>query len=139
MAFLNRLLIKWRIFGGFGFVIALSVVMAGYGLWALSGISGKVDQLTVLSANTVRVLEASHKLEAMRRAATRYASAPDPALVKEFEENAAGIDQRLRDAAKNALYPERAQVFNSVIAELARSGGKLANYRGKAEKELSHA
>ena len=120
MDFLNRFLIKWRIFGGFGLIVVLAVVMAVYGLWALSGIGANVDQSTRRSRNAVEVLEASRSLEAMRRVATRYAAAPDTALTKEFSDNVANIEDLLKKTLATTTDPERSRLYNDVLAELGR-------------------
>jgi methyl-accepting chemotaxis protein len=120
MAFLNRILIKWRIFGGFGFVVALCVVMAVYGLWALSGIGTNVNQLKRLSQNSNQVLEASRALESMRRVTTRYASAGDEVLAKEFNDTHAQAIALLQKTIQSSANAERVRLYNDVLAELGR-------------------
>jgi methyl-accepting chemotaxis protein len=123
MNFLNRILIKWRIFGGFGLIVALGVGMAVYGVWGLSSVQTNVDQLTRLSVNTVRVLKTSRLLESMRRATTRYATAPDPALAKEFTDNQAKSEQFLRDSVKDSISPDRLRIYNATLEELTQHRG----------------
>jgi methyl-accepting chemotaxis protein len=123
MDFLNRILIKWRIFGGFGLIVALGVGMAIYGVWGLSSVSAKIALLSRQSGNTVQVLTASRALEAMRRAATRYASAPDSALVKEFNDNLAMIDNLLKELMASTLSQDRLSTYQSVASELAQHRG----------------
>ena len=123
MHFLNRMLIKWRIFGGFGLIVALGVGMAIYGVWALAGVGGDVTKLSALSENTVRVLTTSRVLESMRRGATRYASAADPALVKEFNDNLTKADELVKASAKATLSQERLRLYNSISDELAQHRG----------------
>jgi hypothetical protein len=123
MHFLNRTLIKWRIFGGFGLIVALGVGMAIYGVWALAGVGGDVTKLSALSENTVRVLTTSRVLESMRRGATRYASAADPALVKEFTDNLTKAEELVKASAKATLSQERLRLYNSISDELAQHRG----------------
>ena len=123
MDFLNRFLIKWRIFGGFGLIVALSVIMAVYGLWALSGIAKNVEDSMRLSRNAVGVLEASRSLEAMRRTATRMATAPDAALVKEFNDNVGAVETFIKQTLATTNDPERTRLYNDVLAELSRHKG----------------
>ncbi len=123
MDFLNRILIKWRIFAGFGLIVALGVVMAVYGVWALSSVGGDVTKLSFLSESTVRVLTTGRLLEAMRRGTTRYASAADPALVKEFNDNLAKADELMKASAKATTTQERLAVYNGLSDELAQHKG----------------
>ena len=120
MDFLNRFLIKWRIFGGFGLIVALAIVMALYGLWALSGIGTNVDESTRLARNAVSVLEASRSLEAIRRVATRFTIAPDAALAKEFTDNADNVEDLLKKTLATTKDAERMRLYNEVLAEMGR-------------------
>ena len=123
MAFFNRMLIKWRIYSGFGLIVALGIAMAIYGVWTLSSIGANVTKLSSLSDNLVRVLTTSRSLETMRRATTRYATAPDPALAKEFADNQAKADELLKESAKATLSQERLRIYNAVSDELAQHRG----------------
>src|SRR5579863_8120806 len=118
MDFLNRILIKWRIFGGFGIVVVLGIAMAVYGVVALSNVGSYVTTLTKLSENSVRVLQSTKLIEAMRRGATRYASAPDATLQKEFNDNQAKAEELLKASAKATLSQDRLRAYNAVIDEL---------------------
>ncbi len=123
MDFLNRILIKWRIFGGFGLVVVLGVGMAVFGVWGLSGVGNDVNKAEKLAGNLVRELKVARILEAMRRGATRYATAPDATLAKEFNDNQTTADRLLQDSMKATLSADRLTLYKAVSDELAQHRG----------------
>lgn len=127
MSYLNRLLIKWRIFGGFGLIVVLGGAMAFYGIWSLSRVGGDVNRLAVLSADTIRTLTEGRNLETMWRATTRYALTGDAALVKEFDDNQARTEALLKNGAENAVSLVRQRQNANLASELAQHRATFDN------------
>ena len=75
-----RLKVRTRIYLGFAALVVLSLGIAAFGVYQLSGVRHECrHDGCVLAANTQRVLTITRQLEAMRRAETRYLiDAPRP-------------------------------------------------------------
>ena len=80
---LLRLRIKGRLYAGFGILVLFGVALAGFAVWQLSAVSRQVSKMTALSDNTIRVLQISTDLQAMRRATLRDAFDHDKASQQE--------------------------------------------------------
>ena len=85
---LLRLRIKGRLYAGFGALVLFGVALAAFAVWQLSAVSRQVSKMTALSDNTIRVLEISTDLQAMRRATLRYVFDHDKASQQEAEDRA---------------------------------------------------
>src|SRR6266404_3633203 len=84
MSFLN-LRIRGRLYGGFGALLLFCAVLAGFAVWQLGGIQDGVGSMTIQSKNTIRVVEISAELQAIRRAILRYNFDHDEASYAEAE------------------------------------------------------
>jgi hypothetical protein len=85
MSFLN-LRIRGRLYGGFGILLLFCAGLAGFGVWQLWSIQIDVTELTVQSANRIRVGDISTELQAARRAILRYAFDHDEPSFAEAEQ-----------------------------------------------------
>ena len=104
---LNRFRITSRIYGGFGLLVALGLVLAVLGVWQFSATHSQVDTLVTASDHTARVIEETRLLETMRRAALRYQTKSDQAMIKEFTDAQARTADLLAQSVKDATSPER--------------------------------
>ncbi len=112
----NRLKIGSRIFAGFGALIALTLIVVGFGVYQLSNVGGVTQTMNRLSVNAWRALESAHALEAMRRAETRMQI--DGADQADVIDNAAAARQRLSDLTNLATTEERRLGYAKVLAVL---------------------
>ncbi len=104
---LNRFNITSRIYAGFALLVALGLSLAILGVWQFSATHGQVDRLVAGSDNTARVLEETRLLETMRRAALRYQTKSDQAMVKEFGDAEARAADLLTQSVKDASSEEQ--------------------------------
>ena len=109
-----RLKVRTRIYLGFTALIVLSLGIAGFGVYQLSGIGGHVRTMDVLAGVTQRVLSVTRNLEAIRSAETNYLiDAPD-ASMQEARANAQQANAHLAEAVRVAISQERANIYRSV-------------------------
>jgi hypothetical protein len=73
----NRFKVRTRIFIGFGALIALSLILAGFGVYQLSRVGSESSKMGALAGNVSRVLDATYRLEAIRRVENRLRLAVD--------------------------------------------------------------
>ena len=69
-----RLKVRTRIYLGFAVLVVLSLGIAAFGVYQLSGVSTNVGKMDLLATSTQRVLTITRQLEAIRRAETRHRS-----------------------------------------------------------------
>ena len=92
--------IPTRLYAGFGIVIALGAVLAGYGYVQLSTIEATTTRMNHLVENTVRILQADTMIEALRRAKTKVALDGDPKAEAEFKEKQPKIVDMMQDGSR---------------------------------------
>ena len=120
-----RLKVRTRIYLGFTALIVLSLGIAGFGVYQLSGIGGHVRTMDVLAGVTQRVLSVTRNLEAIRSAETNYLiDAPD-ASMQEARANAQQANAHLAEAVRVAISQERANIYRSVQDALKAHGANL--------------
>src|SRR5690242_4601744 len=108
---LNRFRITARIYVGFGLLVALGLALALLGGWQFSVTGTQVSTLVTGSDQTARVLQGDHLLETMRRAALRYQTKGDQAMLKEFAEARSGASELLAQSVKAAMSDERGRQY----------------------------
>jgi hypothetical protein len=118
MSILN-LRIGGRLYGGFGALVLFGVVLAGFAVWQLWGIQGQVADMTVQSANTIRVADISTELQAIRRAILRFAYDQDQASFAEAEKRLAKAADLFEDAAKTTTSEERRATYREMTKKIA--------------------
>ena len=109
-----RLKVRTRIYLGFAVLVVLSLGIAAFGVYQLSGVSTNVGTMDVLAANTQRLLTITRQLEAMRRAETRYLIDAPEASMKEARDSASTANALLTDAIKIGLSEERLKAYHAV-------------------------
>ncbi len=141
--------IRTRIYAGFGAVILLGAIVAGFGVWQFTALGEDVDRLVAAGADVTRNLEVNRIVEAMRRAALRYKTGGDEAAIKDFADGAAQTSARLAEAAKATGSDEQRTIYAAATAQVAEVqqefakltaiGAKIATDRGallKSGEEL---
>ncbi len=111
---LIRLKVRTRIYLGFAVLVALSLGIAAFGVYQLSGVSTNVGKMDILATNTQRVLTITRQLEAIRRAETRYLVDAPEASMKDARDNASAANALLTDAIKIVLSDERRKAYHAV-------------------------
>ena len=109
-----RLKVRTRIYLGFAVLVVLSLGIAAFGVYQLSGVSTNVGKMDLLATNTQRVLTITRQLEAIRRAETRYLFDATEASMKDARDNASAADALLTDAIKVVLTDERRKAYHAV-------------------------
>jgi methyl-accepting chemotaxis protein len=109
-----RLKVRTRIYLGFAVLVVLSLGIAAFGVYQLSGVSTNVGKMDLLATNTQRVLTITRQLEAIRRAETRYLVDATEASMKDARDNASAADALLTDAVKIVLIEERRNAYHAV-------------------------
>ena len=109
-----RLKVRTRIYLGFAVLVVLSLGIAAFGVYQLSGVSTNVGKMDLLATSTQRVLTITRQLEAIRRAETRYLVDATEASMKDARDNASTADALLTDAVKIVLTDERRKAYHAV-------------------------
>jgi len=118
--------IKGRLYSGFGMLVMFVLALAVFAVWKMAAIQSEVGKMTALSGNTVRVMEVSTNLQAIRRAILRYNFDADEASFRESAERESKTIQLLQDAAKATLSEERRATYNRLV-------GMVEQLRAKRE------
>ena len=132
--------IRTRIYVGFGAVILLGAVVAGFGVWQFTALGVGVNRLVTAGADVTRNLEVNRLIEGMRRAALKYKTSGDEGAIKEFTDGAARAGGLLDEAGKAAGSDEQRQIYDAAtgqLAEIQQQFTKLADI-GK-EIKAGHA
>ena len=111
---LLRLRIKGRLYAGFGALVLFGVALAGFAVWQLTAVSRQVNTMMALSDNTVRVLQISAHLQALRRATLRYVFDHDKASAAEAEKRTQQSIELLEAAANATLSEERRKTYHAI-------------------------
>jgi methyl-accepting chemotaxis protein len=110
----NRFKVRTRIFIGFGALIALSLILAGFGAYQLSRVGSESSKMGALAGNVSRVLDATYRLEAIRRVENRLRLAVDESEMTEAKDTIAQMQTLLTAAGQVTLSEERRRVYASV-------------------------
>jgi methyl-accepting chemotaxis protein len=118
MSFLN-LRIRGRLYSGFGALLLFCAGLAGFGVWQLGGIQEEVGSMTIQSKNTIRAVQISAELQAIRRAILRYNFDQDDASDAEAEKRLGATSDLLDVAIKETRSEERRTAFVEVQKKVA--------------------
>ena len=112
--------IKTRLYGGFGVLVALGLLMAGFGLWQSSATSERVERLSTQAENAIGVVKISSELQAIRRALLRYQFDNDEASFAEAERRlgatATMLEQSAKEAGSDMQRDSARQLQKSIVA-----------------------
>ncbi len=121
--------IKAKLYGGFGFMLAISVGLAAFGTIEFQAVDAKIDLMNRRSQNATRVMDIDKSLESMCRGILRYAYDHDEASLNLFNETAVKVIAALRAVEKETLAGERQKTYLSIESEipaLQKQGNDLA-------------
>jgi methyl-accepting chemotaxis protein len=118
--------IRGRLYGGFGMLLLFCAGLAGFGVWQLWSIQTDVTELTVQSANRIRVGDIATELQAARRAILRYAFDHDEPSFAEAEQRLTRSADLLDEAISTTTSDERRVVYKEVAKNVAELKAKRA-------------
>ncbi|MGY4304584.1 methyl-accepting chemotaxis protein [Bradyrhizobium sp. USDA 4369] len=112
--------IKTRLYVGFGVLVALGLLMAGFGLWQSSATSERVERLSTQAEYAIGVVKISSELQAIRRALLRYQFDNDEASFAEAERRlgatATMLEQTATEAGSDMQRDSARQLQKSIVA-----------------------
>ena len=111
--------IKYRLYGGFGILVVLTLGLVVFGVQELNAISMSVTKMNGISENSTRTLLIARYLETLRRSVLRFAYDHDEASRKENGEVAALTLSTLQAAEQQTPTEERKKAFRDVQGQLA--------------------
>src|SRR5215831_20998135 len=99
--------IRFRINGGFGVLVALSLGLTGFAYWQLSGIGDQVGRLSRLSDLNSHASEIGDSFEAIRFAMLRFRAFGEASALQPAGEAEARAAKLLDEARKTAVEEQR--------------------------------
>ena len=115
MSFL-RIGIRGRVCAGFCLLIALTLLLASFGVWALSSIQADIGKTRKLAENRGQALEFKRQFEGMRRAAQNLHETGSQADLAAGTRAATTAIELMQEAAKSPLSDERRDIYNNLKA-----------------------
>jgi methyl-accepting chemotaxis protein len=109
-----RLGLQPRLYSGFGVLVLLGLLLAGFAAWQLTTIEAQVGKMTALNDNVTRALEVAEGLQIARRASLRFTIDASEESVKDYNAASARTVELLQAAAKATLSEERRRTYNGV-------------------------
>ncbi len=116
---LARLRIKARIYLGFGALIVIGLIVAGFGAWQLTNIDDEADRLTAESENASRNLELSVLVQKARHVSLRFKTMWDESLIKDFGDIQNEAARLLATAVKTTELENRRRLYTETSAAFA--------------------
>ena len=116
--------ISGRLYAGFGAVVLTVIAMAAFGVSQLSSIQGEVGKMTGLLANTVRALQVSGNLHAIRRAILRYNFDADETSYREAGERETETLELLKAAGRATPSEDRRKSYSTLETNVAQLRAK---------------
>jgi methyl-accepting chemotaxis protein len=125
---LDRLRVGLRISIGFGTLIILSLAIAGGGIFQLSGVASETGNMTRVAEDVDRLLDASRRMETIRRVELRFRLDSDAGKLGEAAENDSIVRSELVEAAAGAGSEDRGHTYTQVLDTLRRHGDYRARF-----------
>jgi methyl-accepting chemotaxis protein len=110
--------IKYRLYGGFGILVVMTLGLVVFSIQQFNTISFSVTKMNGISENTTRTLQIEDYLEKLRRSVLRYAYDHDEDARKENGEVAALALSALQAAEQQTPTEEHKRMFHSVQDDL---------------------
>ena len=134
----NRLRIRTRIYLGFGLLVVLSLGVAGFGIYQLSGVGSQARLMTDMSMDMRRVTTIAREVDALSGAETRYRTDPGPAALglQQSSRNQAGL--LLKQAVAAASSPTERGSYGAILALLKSHDDVFNRYRQSASTAIDN-
>jgi methyl-accepting chemotaxis protein len=123
--------ISGRLYAGFGALVLFGISLATFAVFQLWAIQGQVVVMGRQSTNSVRSVEISAELHAIRRAILRYTFDQDEPSFAESEKRLGDVSGLLETAIKEGFSEERRANLKEVeknVAELKAKRAALGDY-----------
>jgi methyl-accepting chemotaxis protein len=125
---LGRFRISSRIAIGFALLIALGLGAVATGIYQFLAVGAQVGSMTTLSAGAQSIMMASHRLETMRRAETRYRLDADASSLQVRDSSEAEVRTLLTARIGTTHSPARRETYQSVLAALQAHDESFRHY-----------
>ncbi len=116
-----RLRLRWRIFLGYGVVIALMLGIAAYGSYGLSVVGDEIDKMDAIAGNSNRLEELTLQIEMIQRGLAVYRNDIDDNSLREVTAAETRAATLLEQSAQYTLSKQRRAMFNGVAQNLRTS------------------
>jgi methyl-accepting chemotaxis protein len=116
-----RLRLRWRIFLGYGVVIALMLGIAAYGSYGLSVVGDEIDKMDAIAGNSNRLEELTLQIEMIQRGLAVYRNDIDDDSLREVTAAETRAATLLEQSAQYTLSKQRRAMFNGVAQNLRTS------------------
>jgi hypothetical protein len=126
----NRLMVRTRLYLGFGALVVLSLALGLFGVHQLANVGTEAGKMNALAGNIVRVLDTTRLLQTMQWAQTLYRYGFDETALQEYKDAETTALVLLTDAGSAALSEERRRTYAAVqgrCAPMTRSYNNLFN------------
>jgi methyl-accepting chemotaxis protein len=133
---LGKFKVSTRISIGFGALIAFSLVLAGIGVEQLSGVGSDARTMSTLADHVAHTLEATQRLEAIRRAELRMRLDGDG--FKDASENLVATDGLLTTAIQSAVSDVRRGAYADVQTTLRAHAAELDQFSKLIKTAADH-
>ena len=140
MSFLD-LRIRDRLYVGFGTLLLLCAMLAGFAVWQLREIHVQIEAMTLKSNNAIRAGDVANELQASRSALLRFAFDQDKASFAESGKHLSKTAELIEQSVKNTISEQRRAVFTDSAREIADLDAKrvvLADTINQLEAGRSH-
>jgi len=127
--------IRGRLYGGFGALILFCAALAGFGVWQLWATQESVGSMTIQSNNTIRAVQISSELQAIRRGILRYNFDHDEASFAEAEKRLGDISVLLDGAIRETRSEERRALYRDIRTDISELKQKRVDL-GTAIKQM---
>ncbi len=128
----NRLRVRTRIYLGFGLLVALTLGVAGFGIYQVSGVGNQARLMTDMSVNMRRVLTIARLVEAISGAETRYRTEPTAATLDLQQTSRAQAETLLKQSMAATASPAERSSYGAILALLKSHDDIFARYRQSA-------
>ncbi|HUN42513.1 MAG TPA: methyl-accepting chemotaxis protein [Acetobacteraceae bacterium] len=109
-----RFRVRTRIYLGYAILIALTLGIAVFGTFELSGVGRNVGKMDALAGNTQRSLQVARHLTMIGLAQSRYLADPSDAVLQTARQSADSADSLLTEAQHATLSPQRLEIYRAV-------------------------
>ncbi len=125
----NRLRVRTRIYLGFGLLVSITLGVAGFGIYQMSGVGNQSRLMTEMSVNMRRVLTIARLVETVSAAETRYRLDPTPAILAARQDSEAEVETILRQSTQATKSPAERRGYRAILALLKSHDDIFARYR----------
>ena len=134
----NRLRVRTRIYLGFGLLVALSLGVAGFGIYQISGVGGQARLMTDMSVDMRRVTTIARLVEAVSGAETRYRTDPNPATLELRQSSRNQAELLLKQSVASASSPAERESYRAILALLKSHDDVFDRYRQSASTAIDN-